>query len=417
MEYANDNWQSQKIHKAKSHQIKAFDLLNGLVVKSRSGKELVLNTGERVTEFCSCSYLGLDLDKRTIQAAMQNMQQLGISFAVARTRLQLENLPEFESLLDRIFCNAHTITFTSLHIAHLGLIPLLGSGEMPSYPIRKNGVAFILDKTVHACLQINRGLMLQFGEVKCLDANNLAELEQAFSLAHKENKTPILVSDSIGSMGGAAPIRSIMKLTDKYEGYAYFDDAHGTSVFGKNGCGYVLEQLNYRFHPRLILTASLSKGFGSNGAVVVLPTQADENMVRRFAVPYLFSNPPATPLVDAGIVIAKIHLSKEITSLQARLWENVNYFDSLMSETVINYNRHSPVRAIPVGDENIAIKFALELRKKGLLVTTAMYPTVAKGKSILRVAICANHTKAQIKKLCSSINEIARVAVKQETPA
>lgn len=405
-----DNWQQKKIRMAKAHQIKAFETLNdGVVVKRHPDRKIQLENGEDLIDFASCSYLGLDFDPRVIEASRASLEDFGINFAIARTRLRVKELDELEDLLSKILCHSHVVTFSSLHLTHLGLISLLSSGEMPSYPIQENGLLFIMDKTAHASMQINRGLMAQFGNVIMVDFQSDIGIYSAFQQAHKQGLTPISFSDSIGSMGKVAPIATLLKLAEKFKGYVYVDDAHGTSIYGKNGCGYVLDLLGNEFHPRLLLAVSLSKGFGTNAATIALPTREDKDVVKHFCTPYLFSNPPALSVVSAAIASAKIHLSNEITALQNRLWKNVRYFDhSLGIKDVINSDTQTPIRGVFIGDENRAIRVSTALRKKGFFVLTAMYPTVAKGKSMLRIALSSVHKKLDIALLCQAIKEAIR---------
>ena len=403
------NWQKQKIVFSKKHQLKAFKEINNLVIRKRRGKKVTLDNGKQLTEFMSCSYLGLDQDKRVVGAANKSIKQCGVNFAVARPRMRVERLVFLENLLNKIF-GAFCTTFTSLHIVHLGILPLLASGEMPSYPIKKQGPLFILDKKVHASVQINRGLMEQFGEIILADFKDSEALTGYFKLAKSTGRTPLIIADGIGSMGGEAPIKLIFDLVARYKGYAYLDDAHGISMCGKHGRGYVLNELG-RFHSRLILAVSLSKGFGANGAAIAVHSKKDEEMIRRFCIPYVFSNPPPLSIVDSAIASAKIHLSNEIYRLQDKLKNNIRLFDTciihtLSEKNIINYGTHSPIRGLRIGNEFKTIQIAKKLFKAKLGVTAAMYPTVARNESILRVTMGADHFQKDIKYLCETLKKI-----------
>lgn len=258
-----DNWMKKKIEAAKYHQDIAYHKVNELIFESREGRKITLTNGDQLVDFVSCSYLGLDLDQRVIDAGSKNTKHCGVTFPAARTRIKAKSFIVLEELLNEIFCNSHTVIFSSLHLGHLGLLPILGSGELPSFPFKKAGPQFILDKTVHASIQINRALMEQFGPVILVDYRNKDHLENIFAQAERDGLTPIGIADSIGSMGGIAPIKWLFEIAEKYDGYLYLDDAHGTSIHGRNGCGYVLHMLENNFHPRLILAASLAKGFGA----------------------------------------------------------------------------------------------------------------------------------------------------------
>lgn len=399
------NWQKHKIVSARKHQLVAKDSINNLSIKAREGKIFVLEDDSRCVEFMCCSYLGLDLDPRVISAGHDHLKRLGINIAISRTRIRANRLDVLEEKLNTIFCNSFTTVFSSLHLLHAGMIPLIGSGELPSYPTQKNGCTFIVDKFAHASLQLVRGLMEQFGDVVVCDFQDESKLKDAFKTAHNESKTPISISDSIISMGGVAPIKKLIELANKYNGYLYTDDAHGTSILGKNGCGYTLNLLQEKLNPRIILAASMSKGFGTNLASIVLPTKEDINTVRTFCTPFIFSNPPALATVESSIAAADIHLSDEITVLQDKLWSNVKFFDEQMEELLENHGELSPIRRIQIGDEIKAINCASKLKKDGYLLSPAMFPTVEKGKAILRVVLSAVHTKEQIKDLAKKIKE------------
>lgn len=61
------------------------------------------------------------------------------------------------------------------------------------------------------------------------------------SKKHSSGGCAFLILDSVGSMGKIYNIKHITNLVYKYNGYAYFDDAHGMSILGRNGSGYVLK--------------------------------------------------------------------------------------------------------------------------------------------------------------------------------
>ncbi len=401
------HWQKQKILQSKQYQLLAYQMINELIVTERNKKQITLVDGSKLIEFLSCSYLGLDQDERLIQASSSHLHQTGINFAVSRTRLRMKDSDDLEQLLNQIFLNGFSTTFSSLHVAHLGVLPLLSTGEFPSFPIKSQGATYILDKFSHSSLQICRGIMEQLGNVEIVHMHNLEELEAHFYKISLDHRTPIMICDGVGSMGGLAPIKDILNLLEKYDGYLYADDAHGVSVFGEHGCGFVLDEMGY-FHPRLILAVSLSKGFGSNGAAVLVPTAEDSQFIKRFCSTYIFGNPMPQSLISASIASAKIHLSAELHQLQRSLQEKTVLFDSLIhkKEKIINYHSASPIRGIFIGDEYKDIEFTTRLREKGFAVSAAMYPTVAKGKSIIRVSLSIDHAEHDIIGLCQVVNEL-----------
>ncbi len=115
--------------------------------------------------------------------------------------------------------------------------------------------------------------------------------------------------------------------------------------------------------------------------------------------------------MSSAIESAKIHLSDEIYLLQGQLLKNIRHFDSLIKDSVIeskviNFNSISPVRGIRIGDEFKDIEITCQLRSRGIAVLAAMYPTVAEGESMLRIAFSANHSEADIRYLCECLFEL-----------
>lgn len=403
------SWMYKKIELSKEHQRLAFaSELNERIITGKKGKVLIMEDGREVVEFCSNTYLGLDDHPKIRQAAKDSIDRFGIEVATARTRLIPDFFAQWSKQLDQIF-GGHTVIFKSVGPVHTGFFPVLGASALPSYPISKNGVYWIVDKYAHATIQVQIALMGQFGDVTRVNFEDPHALQQAFTEARERSMTPVTVSDSIGSMGGVVDLQALKTLTDEFGGYAYLDDAHGTSVFGRNGAGYIHHVFPEGIPPRFILVSSLAKAFGAHGGCVTLPTDEDARMLKRFAVPYVFGGSVPLPSVAAGIAAADIHLSDEITLLQTRLQENLTFFDDKAASldlTIDNFQSIIPIRGIVIGDEHKCIRIAKELLEKGYFAVAAAYPTVAKGRSLIRVSISSDHSHEQITGLLSALKDI-----------
>jgi 7-keto-8-aminopelargonate synthetase-like enzyme len=89
--------------------------------------------------------------------------------------------------------------------------------------------------------------------------------------------------------------------------------------------------------------------------------------------------------------------------LQAALWRNIATVDRLLGPVLGNHHVASPIRFIRVGAERDAISLAQHLRRQGMAVTTAVFPVVAKGEAILRLAISASHSQLQLESLANAV--------------
>lgn len=400
-----DNWQARKIRLATSHQSQINQVgVNNIEFTDRKNKTLKRTDGHELTEFVSCSYLGLETHPLLVTSAKDALDHFGVQFAAARTRVMPAFYSELDRALSQIFANTFITTFNAVSPCHAAVFPLLASGELPHFQY-DNYPLFLMDRTSHASIQLNRGLLAQFGEVRRIDCSNADLVENAVSDALKGGRKPIVITDSVGSMGGLFPVWEITDILGKSGGYVYFDDAHGTSVFGAKGQGYVLEQLQGDLPPHVILAGSLSKAFGAHGGFVASRFEETNNFIRRFGSTYIFGGPPSLPGLASCLAAGKLHLGGTVDRLQRQLAANLRLFDSLRKNT-INHGTAAPIRGIRVGDEFKAIKLAQSLQAKGYMTTTAMFPTVRKGEAMLRCAISAQHRPYEIEGLLAAYEEI-----------
>jgi 8-amino-7-oxononanoate synthase len=108
-------------------------------------------------------------------------------------------------------------------------------------------------------------------------------------------------------VGGIAPLRELLDLKNRYDLFLFIDDAHGTSIEGTNGCGHVRSKLGEDIGERVILAASLAKGFGASGGMLLLGSRAQEDLVRRYSQSYSFSACPSIPAIGAALASALVH--------------------------------------------------------------------------------------------------------------
>lgn len=391
------NWQRNKIEKSVKYQTRVFsENINELIVTEREGKKIRLDDGREMIEFVSCSYLGIETHKKLKVAVYEAMERFGVQLSVARTRIKPDIFRDIESKLSAIMKGACTLTFNAVTPCHIAVLPLLASGALPKYTF-SNKPYFILEKTAHATLQINRGLLQQFGDVARIDFQDQKKIEEAFKFAYDNGLTPISISDSVGSMGGVAPVKFLTKLISQYNGYAYIDDAHGTSIFGENGSGYVMECLDNKLDDRIIIAGSLSKAFGSHGGFIACNFEETIKFIKTYGTTYAFGGPPSLPGMAACLAAADLHLDGTVARRQVQLQDVIAYFDEKFADTdVINRGTRMPIRGILIGNEDTAITMCKKMHQHGFATTVAMFPTVAEGNAILRCAISALHEKEHI---------------------
>jgi len=96
-----------------------------------------------------------------------------------------------------------------------------------------------------------------------------------------------------------------------------------------------------------------------------------------------------------------------------KLWENVRYLKSQLSEFISNISAESPIIPIIIGSAEDALTISTRLYENGILLPAIRPPTVPLGTSRLRVSLMATHSKEDINKLINTLKpQIAQIAQK-----
>ncbi len=400
---ARANWVESRVAKTSDALDRAFEEgLTGHVFTWRDGKRVRLVDGTEAVEFVSCSYLGLEVHPALVNAATEALARFGAHFSSSRNRMQPPYLAELEELLSQIYRGASPVCFTSVSSVHLGVLPLLGSGVLPSYPIGPDGATYLVEKTAHASMQVLRGIMEQIGPVHRFDLEDPDSLRDTLRRT-AQHRTPIILVDGVGSMGGLIDVVALHEAVEPYGGYLYIDDAHGISIAGEHGAGYAFTAFGDRLPPNVLIVGSLSKAFGGSGGFAVLPRPDDVRMLRKFANPLVFGHSIMLPMLAANVAAARLHLDGQVANLQAQLWANAAHFDTLTGHRLVNAGLRSPVRGARFATEEEAFAAARRLRAAGTLVLPAFFPTVAKGTGLIRFALSALHERDQLEAAAAAL--------------
>lgn len=386
------NWVASRVSKTSDSLDRAFEEgLTGHVITARDGKRVQLTDGSEAVEFVSCSYLGLESHPDLIAAATEAMRVFGLHFSTSRNRGRPPYLGELEDLLSQMYGGAQVAAFTSVSNVHLGLLPLLGAGALPSYPVADAGVAFLVEKTAHASIQVIRGVLEQIGPTRRFDMTDPTALPEAVHEVAATGRTPIVLVDGVGSMGGLIDVASMLAILEPFGGHLYVDDAHGVSIEGPLGAGYAFEALGGTLPAHVVIAGSLSKAFGGAGGFAVVPSDEDMRVMRKFANPLVFGHSIMLPMLAANVAAARLHVDGQVAELQKQLWHNAAEFDRLTGGTLVNAGLHSPVRGAVFDTEEEAFAAARRLKQAGVLILPAFYPTVARGTGLMRFAVSALH--------------------------
>lgn len=372
-------------------------------VVAHNQKSVVLSDGSEALEFVSCSYLGLESHPALVEASKSAIDEFGVHLSTSRNRMRPYYLRKLQDLLGQVY-GCTTVAFTSVSAVHLGLIPVLAAGALPSLPLRPAGPSFLVEKTAHSSMQVLRGVFEQFGPTNRFDLAVEGSLEKGLRAAQRSGRTPIVLVDGVGSMGGLVPVAEIYEQTSSSGGILYIDDAHGTSIVGETGGGYALSALGNRVPPGVVIAGSLSKAFGGCGGFATVSSPADAAALETYANSLVFGHSIMLPLLAANVASARLHVNGDVVALQERLWRNVETFDALTGHHLVNAGLRSPVRGA-LFDEEGAFAAARRLRNRGILILPAFFPTVAQGRGLIRFGISALHQDEHLSRAAQALQE------------
>lgn len=369
------------------------------------GNQIILK-GRNVVNFGSCSYLGLEFDPRLKEASKTAIDNYGTQFSESRAYVSINLYKELEELFYRIFGTACVITPTTT-LGHVANIPVLMSPDD----------AIITDQQVHNSVNTAVKLLAAAGtHIEVLRHNRMDLLEDRIKSLRNKHKKVWYLADGIYSMfGDTAPMNEIYQLLDMYpQFHLYVDDAHGMSIHGKNGRGFVLDQR--RFHPKMVLATSLAKAFATGGAVMVYPDKEMARKVRTCGGPLITSGPLQPSQLGAAVAAAQIHLTDEIYSMQEELRERIKFTNLMIKKYQLPLiaENNAAVFFIGVHLPKVGYNMVRRMLDAGYYVNLGIFPAVPMKNTGIRFTITRLHTFSQIEQMIRTMAEELPKAMKEE---
>lgn len=343
------------------------------------GRSLTIN-GNETLHFGTCGYLGLEQHPQIKKGAIEAIDRYGVQFPMSKTYVSNPLYTELEEQVESMY-GAPVVISKNCTLSHLATIPVL---------IRQTDV-IILDHQVHASVQeASKKLLGQGVAIEMIRHSNLDMLEERVKELRNKYERIWYMADGVYSMyGDFAPIKDMIALAEKYDQlYLYVDDAHGMSWTGKHGTGYVMSQMEGLYR-KMILTATLGKGFGACGGLTLFPDREWQRKVKTFGGPLTFSVQMEPPILGAAVASAKIHLSDEIYQYQQDLQDKIAYCNTLIKKTDLPLiaNNISPIFYIGMGTMAMGNLLINRLVEDGIYVNLAPFPVVPAKNVGARVTI------------------------------
>ena len=348
--------------------------------------------------FALCDYLNLSQDERLKQGAIRAIEQYGVCTTVSKSYIKLELYQEAEAILSDVF-QYPTVLFARSTLAHIGVLPVV---------VNSND-AVLIDHQAHESIHTAYKLLVAQGiHCESIKHNRTDILEDKIRELQTKYDNIWYLADSVYSMyGDTLPFDEIKVLLEKYDSFhLYVDDAHGISWDGVNGSGFLLAHLAY--HPRMVVIASLVKGFGAGGGVAICYDEKMRDRIVTCAAPLIFSSPVCPPTLGAIIESSKIHLSAEINERQEQLAERMNLFTSTANQLNLPVISDSmvPITFIATGKPDMCQEICVKVYEKGFYINAAHYPAVPINNSGIRALISLHQKPEDIVNMLQAVKEV-----------
>ncbi len=330
----------------------------------RDGRSLTLEpTGQEVVSFATCSYLGLDRDPRLAEGAIAAIRAHGVALSASRCFVTSPLYAEADAALAQLF-GRPVVLAGSTTLAHAAALPIL---------LERTDVV-LFDRQVHHSVQTALTALGTRGpRLVALPHADLGALELAIQDAVAGGARRVwYAADGIYSMfGDRLDVAGLATLMARYPAlHAYLDDAHGMSWCGRRGGGSLIDADLPA--DRTIIATSLAKGFGATGGVLVVPDRATKERIENLGPSLMFSIQLPPPVLGAVVASAQLHLTDELTAMQAELAAVVAHARARFGGDPALGPRLPPVAAPPtpvlyvtIGNADAVVAAAAELVAAG----------------------------------------------------
>ena len=344
--------------------------------------------GQDVISFSSCSYLGLEQHPALIAGVHRAVDAYGTQFSTSRGYVSAPPYAELEAKLSTLF-GGHALVTSSTSLGHQAVLSALLTEKD----------AIVLDHQVHHSVHMASRVAQAAGAAVCVVRHSDPEdaLRQVARLSQLSRRVWYAcdgVFSMYGDLASMPLLTQLLRLRDNV--YLYVDDAHGMSWAGQHGRGSFLSRMP--MHERLVLATSLNKAFSAAGGCMVFPTAALREEVLDCGGPMVFSGPVQPPMLGAALASADLHLSPEITGLQAALAERTALCNRLMRAhgLPLLVENEAPIFFVQAGLPRVAFAIAERMMADGFYVNVSVYPAVPMKRAGIRFSVTAAHTLADI---------------------
>lgn len=353
-----------------------------------AGRTRVRWGGRALVYFGGCDYYRLSSHPEVRRALRAGLKAHGLN--VAASRLTTGNHPLYEELegrLAKFFEMEAAVVVSSGYVTNL----VVAQGLAGCF------THVLIDEAAHTCLDdavpFLGGRALRF---HTRDPQHVAWWLRRLGRRAK----PILLTDGMFAHDGSlAPVGDYLQHLPR-TATLLLDDAHGAGTLGPTGKG-TLECLGVT-DPRIVLTLTLSKAFGSYGGAILGRREVIDRVRARSAL-FAGNTPPPLPLVCAALT--SLQLLRADRGLRRRLATNTNRVKAALRRADLPVvDSPSPIVSLTPRTDAQAARLQRALLAAGIYPSWIHYPG-GPPQGYFRFALSSEHSSTELDRLCGVLIE------------
>lgn len=352
----------------------------------------VIHRGRRLTYFAGSDYFRLSWHPRVREAFSATVRECGPS--ACASRMTTGNLPVYSALegdLTRFF-DVETVLLTSSGY----LAPLVAAQA-----VAPEHTTVLLDERAHACL-VDAAVLTGL-PVRHFRHRDPISLRDALRGGGRKVRTLVLTDGLFTHSGEIAPLADYQEILPP-SATLLVDDAHGVGVLGNRGRGTV-ERCGLSLR-RLIVTGTLSKGFGCYGGMILGSRQLRDQVMRRSRI---FTGNTAVPPPCAGAARAATEVLRSEGRLRrARLMAHVERIkEQIRAGGGAVGDGPGPMFSLSPGSPAGVRRLSRSLLAAGIYPPLIAYPN-GPASRYFRFAISSEHSPEQVTRLAEVLRDFHR---------
>lgn len=346
-------------------------------------------------DFVSNDYLALASAPRMKKAVLAALEA-GTPIGAGGSRLLRGNCEEHERLEAEAaqFFGAETaLFFGGGYVANFALLTTLP----------QRGDLLVLDALVHA--SIHEGARAGRADFRISVHNDPQSVENTIRDWRTQGgmgRVWIVVESLYSMDGDFAPLKDLVAIAGRHDGFLMVDEAHATGVYGELGRGLAA---SYEGQENLLVVHTCGKALGAAGALVTASTAMRDFMVNRCR-PFIFATAPS-PLIAVAVREALLILQQE-PERQQRLAKLVAFTHREIGVRGGRSPSASQIVPYIVGDNGRAMRLASRLQARGFDIRGIRPPTVPVGTARLRISLTLNIGEEDVRAMLDALFEETR---------